>query len=117
MELDFNKDETGLLFLRPKGRLDMNEGDIKWETMTNHCKEHADLTKGIIVDLQYVDFVSSSGFSWLLIQHKRFKEAGSRLVLTNISTRVMQTIKVMSLDKTFTITRNELEAAELFKAA
>ena len=117
MELNFNKDESGLLFLRPAGRLDMNEGDLKWEQMTNHCDEHADLDKGAIIDFKDVHFISSGVFSWLLIQHNRFKAAGSRIVLTNISTKILQTMKVMRLDKIFTITQNEVEATELFKVA
>ncbi|MFZ5831914.1 MAG: STAS domain-containing protein [Planctomycetota bacterium] len=50
------------------------------------------------VDLGETDFVDSSGLSWLLVWHKRYAMAGSRLIIHSVPATVKDVLRMMRLD-------------------
>lgn len=66
--------------------------------------------KQIILDLAAVDFIDSSGMSWLLQCNKRFKKRGGSLVLHSCSPYVGNALKMLKLDQVLRIAASETEA-------
>jgi len=58
-------------------------------------------------------FIDSSGLSWLVVCHKRFVQAGGRLVLHSVSPAIMELFKMMRLELVLEIADNEDAAMEL----
>lgn len=55
----------------------------------------------LLLDLEAANFIDSSGIGWLLSIHKRFRQAGGQLIMHSPSPMVMQTIKLLNMDKVF----------------
>ena len=68
--------------------------------------------KNVLVNLEGVTMLNSSGVGWLLVCHKRFREAGNRMVLHSIPSLAMNVLKLMRLHEVFEIAKNEQEAME-----
>lgn len=64
----------------------------------------------VIFNLEDVNFLDSSGLSWLVACHKRFQEHGGRMVLCGIPPRVMQVLQFCRMDRLFAITEDAAAA-------
>jgi anti-anti-sigma factor len=64
----------------------------------------------VILNLEKVNFLDSSGLSWLVACHKRFKEQGGRMVLCAIPPRIFQVLQFCRMDQLFQITEDEFAA-------
>ena len=51
----------------------------------------------VLLSLEGVEFMDSSGIGWLLACRKRFREAGGNLVVHSVPAAVLDVIKVMRL--------------------
>ena len=71
----------------------------------------------VLLGLEGSNYVDSSGVNWLLRCHKRFREAGGMLILHTPSPLVMQTLKVLKLDRVFYLADDLSAARELAGAA
>jgi len=69
--------------------------------------------KNLILDLQLVKYVDSSGLSALLIANRMCQENGGILVLSYISEHVMKLIKISQLEKVLHLAQNREEAIDL----
>lgn len=69
----------------------------------------------VMLDLNHVDFIDSSGIGWLLGAHRRFRGAGGKLVLHSIPPVVGQTLKVLRMDKVFCLAKDETAACSLVR--
>ena len=54
-------------------------------------------TRTVLLSLEGVEFMDSSGIGWLLACRKRFREAGGKLVVHSVPAAVLDVIKVMRL--------------------
>ena len=70
-------------------------------------------TRSVLVDLNYVDFIDSSGIGWLLGQNRRFQAAGGKLVLHSIPPVVRHTLKVLRMESVFRLAKDESAACSL----
>ena len=66
--------------------------------------------RNVVLDMGEVSFIDSSGISWLLIRHKRFREAGGMLILHSIPPLVLDVLKVLRMDLVFNLTETEADA-------
>jgi anti-anti-sigma factor len=64
---------------------------------------HNEGFKNIILDLEPVQFVDSSGLSSLLVGNRLSKEAAGTFVLTNLNTHVQKLIKISQLESILNI--------------
>ena len=71
-----------------------------------------DGVKSLIVDMQAVKYVDSSGLSALLVGNRSFGETGA-FVLFNVTDHVMKLISISQLDKVMTIVAGQEEAADV----
>lgn len=69
----------------------------------------------VLLDMSGVELVDSAGMSWLVVQHKRFCDAGGKLAVHSVPFTVMETLKVMRLDQVLNVAPSESEALQLIQ--
>jgi anti-anti-sigma factor len=67
-------------------------------------------TRKVILNMENVNFLDSSGLSWLVACHKRFQQQGGRMILCSISPRIFQVLNFCRMDRLFAVTEDEAEA-------
>jgi anti-sigma B factor antagonist len=72
-------------------------------------------SRPVLLDLNYVDFIDSSGIGWLLGAHRRFRGAGGALVLHSIPPVAQTTLKVLRMESVFRLAKDESEARSLVR--
>lgn len=70
-------------------------------------------TRKVLLNLSDLDYIDTSGISWLLACHKRTREAKGLLVLHSIPPLVLQTLKVLRLDQVFVVAEDLFTARQL----
>jgi len=88
--------------IRPHGKIDiLTSAELR--SMLN------DLTKKkvmiIIVDLEQVTYIDSSGLATLLEGLKNLKEYDGKMKLSNVPDRILKVLSLMKLDMIFDITK------------
>lgn len=71
----------------------------------------------VVLDLSETIFVDSSGVSWLLIAHKRFREQGGQLVLCGVPPMIMKVLTVLRMQLVFEIAETLEEARQKVRGA
>ncbi|MCA9164951.1 MAG: STAS domain-containing protein [Planctomycetales bacterium] len=69
--------------------------------------------KPVLLNLQEVEIIDSSGVSYLLTCHKKFREAGGKLVLHSVSPLAAGVFKVLNLTQVFCLAEDEASALRL----
>lgn len=69
----------------------------------------------VVLCLADVDFIDTSGISWLLGRHKRFREAGGKLVIHSMVPMVAEVLKVLRLHAVFHLAESESAALALIR--
>ncbi|MEQ8904686.1 STAS domain-containing protein [Ekhidna sp.] len=81
------------------------------ELKTEFMNLAQDGVKSLIVNMEDVKYVDSSGLSALLVGNRSFGESGA-FVLYNVTDHVMKLISISQLDKVMTIVAGQEEAAD-----
>ena len=76
-----------------------------------------DPPRPLLLDLTGADFIDSSGLSWLLMWHKRYCTAGTKLILHSIQPMVFDVLRTMRLDSVFHIAPDENAGREMAEGA
>jgi len=66
-----------------------------------------------LFDMSGTEFLDSSGISWLLVCHKRCREAGGQLVMHSLPKMVNNVLMVLRMNLVFDIAENEKAALAL----
>jgi stage II sporulation protein AA (anti-sigma F factor antagonist) len=64
----------------------------------------------VLLSLEGVDFMDSSGIGWLLASRKQFREAGGSLVIHSVPAQVLDVIRVMRLGHVLGLAEDESAA-------
>jgi anti-anti-sigma factor len=67
----------------------------------------------VLLDMESVEALDSSGVSWLLTCHKRFQDAGGKLVIHNVSPIAKDVLKILNLHKVLHLANDQQEARQL----
>jgi anti-anti-sigma factor len=70
-------------------------------------------TRKLLLDLERVEFLDSSGISWLVVSHKNFQQQGGVLVLHSIPPRIHQVLQFCRMDKLLRMADNATSAQAL----
>lgn len=70
-------------------------------------------SRSVLVDLSKCHYINSAGVAWLLIHHRRFQEAGGKLVLHSASPVVMQIFSLMKMELVLSLCQDLAEAERL----
>ena len=87
------------------------DSTIAPELKTEFMNLAQDGVKNLIVNMEDVKYVDSSGLSALLVGNRSFGESGA-FVLYNVTDHVMKLISISQLDKVMTIVSGQEEAAD-----
>jgi stage II sporulation protein AA (anti-sigma F factor antagonist) len=72
-------------------------------------------TRKTILNLERVNFLDSSGISWLATCHKHFLQQSGRMVLCTVPPRIKQVLQFCRMDRILAITEDEEAARILFR--
>ncbi len=64
----------------------------------------------ILIGLADSEYMDSSGVSWLLMCHKRCKQAGGRLVVHSLPPMISQILKVLRMELVLELATSEADA-------
>lgn len=73
-------------------------------------------TRKVLLSLAEITIIDTFGMSWLLIVHKRFCQAGGRLVLHSIRPAVMQFLQVVRFELVLYLAEDEAAAVKLLRS-
>lgn len=94
------------------------EGEIDINTAPQFKKAFDRLMKDkdgkIIINMEKVGYIDSSGLATLVELLKNFRKAGSRLKLVSLSPKVRSLFEITKLEKLFDIADREDEAIKAF---
>lgn len=78
-----------------------------------HAGGPAIYSRTVLLDLSKCHHINSSGVAWLLVHHRRFQEAGGKLVLHSASPVVMQIFNLMKMELVLNLCQDALDAERL----
>jgi anti-anti-sigma factor len=99
MKLDCIED-NGIVTVTVEGRIVHGEIDTADDPIKARLGPDV-YRKKLLINLARTEFVDSAGISWLLICHKRCREAGGTMVIHSITPMVRQVLGVLRLDQVF----------------
>jgi anti-sigma B factor antagonist len=98
----------GITIVRLKGRLTLGREVQRLEDHVSQLKK--DGVDRIIFEMSGVDFVDSAGLGMLTQSYSIFNNGGGKFVLTGITERVSQILKLTRLDTILPIVGSEEQA-------
>ncbi|TMQ70224.1 MAG: STAS domain-containing protein [Candidatus Eisenbacteria bacterium] len=102
-----------VLVLRVSGRLDSTTAP----QLAERCAAAAESGRRLLLNLESVSFIASSGVGALLATAERYREAGSSLHLVALSPSVESVIRLLNLDAFLNVHATEAGALGESKAA
>lgn len=69
--------------------------------------------KKVLLNLVRAEYIDSSGVSWLIQNHRRFKDAGGRLVVHDIPPLVNQVLQLLKIQRVLDLASDEPSARAL----
>ena len=112
MEISVASDDGGVLRLRLAGSITQDDLWPFSDPMHELLGEQGYARK-VVLSLADVEFIDSSGISWLLVRHKRFRQAGGRLVIHSVPPIVADVVKMLRLNLVFHLADDETTAVAL----
>src|SRR4030042_108166 len=100
MELTIVSDDGGVLRVKAAKRVAEGSSSCRCDPMANLLGAEG-YARRVTLDLSEVSYIDSTGISWLLVRHKRFCEAGGKLVMHSIPSMVLNVLKILRLDPVF----------------
>ncbi|NLW06398.1 MAG: anti-sigma factor antagonist [Clostridia bacterium] len=92
------------LWARLKGELDMHSADElrrELEASLDHARPEV-----LLLDMEGVSFIDSSGLGVILGRYRRLKKQGGRMVICRPKPQVLRLLQLSGLDKIMTIEAN-----------
>jgi anti-anti-sigma factor len=114
MDITAVADEVGVRRLSITGRIVQSDLD-KNRASLDRFLYPGESPRPLLLDLSEADFIDSSGLSWLLVWHKRYNTAKSKLILHSIPPMVLDVLRMMRLDQVFNVATDEAAALEMLE--
>jgi anti-sigma B factor antagonist len=67
----------------------------------------------VLLNLEKIDFIDSSGIGWLIKWHQRFRKAGGMIVMHSSPPLIRNMLKLLQLDKILDLAEDEAAARRL----
>ncbi|MCG8532679.1 MAG: anti-sigma F factor antagonist [Desulfovibrionales bacterium] len=100
------------LILKIKGELDLHTADDLRSQVDVYLNQH-DNIKNMIMDLQGIDFIDSSGLGVILGRYKLVKQRGGKLAIISSSYQVKRIFEVSGMLKIISIYETLEQAKEI----
>lgn len=112
MQLSVRSDNGSVLHVDISGRVNMAVLAEQQEALAELLEGNGYRQK-VLLDMSGVELIDSAGMSWLVVQHKRFCDAGGKFAIYSVPFTVMETLRVMRLDQVLNVANSESEAMQL----
>jgi anti-anti-sigma factor len=109
-------EENGIVAAEIEGRIVFGEVDPNQEPIKAHLGGDV-YQKKLLLGLSQADYIDSAGIGWLLVCHKRFREAGGTMVIHSVTPMVEQVFKLLRMDRVFNLAANAAGARLLLQGA
>jgi anti-sigma B factor antagonist len=109
MDVKIVTDDGNVVRLLVSGRIAQKQTDADDEPIAKLLGKEGYGRKALL-DLGQAEYIDSSGVSWLLVAHKRFRSAGGKIVVYNIPPLVLNVLKVLRMQLVFDLAGDENEA-------
>jgi anti-anti-sigma factor len=93
------------------GRVDHTNSTEFLEVLARHAGEK-DGSRGMVVDLSGLEFITSAGLRALLMAHRTLADAGGRLIVTGLNGVVKEVFRISKFDSLLTVVEGAAEAVE-----
>jgi anti-anti-sigma factor len=116
LKLTVVSDEGDLLRVQCEGEI----SQVKFQLNDNPLESLAGpdiYRRRLLLNLDRVEFLDSSGISWLVVSHKNFQQGGGMLVLHSIPPRINQVLQFTRMDRLLRMAEDERAARTLAAAA
>ncbi len=109
MKLTITSDIGGVLLMEASGRI--TQGDVsKFDDPMRDLLGDDGFGRRVVLDLDGVEFVDSSGIGWLIASHKHFRKDGGKLVVHSVRPMVAEILKILKFHQVLVIAKNERAA-------
>jgi anti-anti-sigma factor len=95
-------EENGVVKVDVEGRAAHGEIDPMKEPVKAQLGEDV-YQKKLIFNLGRTEYVDSAGISWLLVCHKRVREAGGKMVIHSVPPMIRQVFEVLRMNLVFNL--------------
>ena len=106
------REKEGIVILDLKGRLVVGEGATALRDTITECRDAGQ--RNIILNLQQVDYIDSSGLGALVICYTSLQKAVGALKLMNLNRRNIELLLLTKLSTVFDLYDNEQDAVNSF---
>lgn len=110
MQISINERE-GISICRVEGEIDVNTAPQVKKAFDKVIKEKREK---VIINMEKVDYIDSSGLATLVELLKNFRKYGAQLKLVSLSGKVRSLFEITKLEKLFDILEKEEEAVKTF---
>jgi anti-anti-sigma factor len=114
MKLSVVSDDGDVLRLQATGRITQDDLSPSFDQM-RELLGAGGYTRNVLLSLADVDFIDTSGISWLLACHKRFREGNGKLVIHSVVPMVLEVLKMLRLNLVFRLADNAAAALDLLR--
>src|SRR3954447_14194338 len=113
MRLEISKREReGIILLDLKGRITAGEEVGAFRTAFENLPENTPAQ--LILNLQLVDFIDSTGLGGMVMCSTKVSKAGGKVKLVHLNRRNMELLVVTKLDTIFEVFDDEIDAVNSF---
>jgi len=110
MQVNISEQE-GVFICKAIGEVDINTAPQLKKAFERLIKEKREK---IVINMEKVDYIDSSGLATLVELLKNFRKYGARLKLVSLSTKVRSLFEITKLEKLFDIMEKEEDAVRAF---
>jgi anti-anti-sigma factor len=111
MELKLDGDDGDLVRVSASGRITQAELPSSGDLMTQLAGDDV-YGRKLLLNLERADFLDSSGVGWLLVCHKRCREAGGLLVVHSVPPLIHKTLMVLRMNLVLNLAEDAEGAAQ-----
>src|SRR5262249_52510034 len=114
LKLTIVSDEGDLLRVQCEGEI----SQVKFQLNDNPLESLAGpntYSRKMLLNLDGVEFLDSSGISWLVVSHKNFQQHGGLLMRHSIPPRIFQVLQFTRMDRLLRMADDEAAARALAK--
>lgn len=109
MKLAVTSTNPDLIRLQNEGditQIDFRAGhDFMQELLGSDC-----YARRVLLNMEKTPYIDSAGVGWLVMCHKRFKEAGGKLVIHSVAPMVYQILKLLRMPQLLNIAEDDATA-------
>ena len=111
MDLSVESDDGDVVRVLVTGNVNQKEINPLADPIGSLLGDEA-YSRNVLLDMSDIQMLDSAGVSWLLSNHRRFRESGGHLVLHSLSLLARNVFKVLNMHKVFNIVADERDALE-----